>query len=402
MQCILAYMQDCPPPVDRRAIPHEQYSQHMQSYLRSCFCRASGLSEEQARNPETLQQGIAKLVSALVPAPQKPNTTSHKVREHVRQAKHSKAPDTGAATSGRHESTPDPSWLRPDTARASGYEFEAPTLIESKAAGDPLSSRASPAGLSRCLDLEYEDEGPGDIWQQDRARFSGGQGISLGLADLLGEAALAESPQMPSPSLRQEDRPHDWLDSILSPSNSQGLSDWLREDGQGNMRSRGSGSPDLSLTEDAEMPGMSPLAQPWGHLPSRSPQLADVMHPWAADSLPESSVSFDDCLDMDTDEQSCPDSQTGLPDEDLGFLETGYAAPSQETYRSGIEHSNLQKPRSYEQPDNGGSLPGSHGRDWLEEDLSASMPEGGNLEDTVSTGRLDPDLECDSSFVGLR
>ena len=52
-----------------QAIPHTEYSQHLQRCLSSRFCHASGLTLEQGQQPDLLQQGIALLVSALESGP---------------------------------------------------------------------------------------------------------------------------------------------------------------------------------------------------------------------------------------------------------------------------------------------------------------------------------------------
>ena len=302
---VLCLLQERQPLAHMPAVPPEKYAQHLKSFLLHRFCQASGLSEDQAGHPETMQQGIASFVSALeceLTKGKAAGTTSKTEMQHASTG----VVKTSAARSKSRQHVSAPSTLYSSKAKQQTYQTALPVVSQGRTPSDLLICSSDPARL-RGRGLP-QGMGAGALSQ---STLMGSKGVSQSLA---GEGSEAGLPALVAPNLGPDDCPHEWMDGIHNP----GLYlDTLHcEDDPDGMRCMHSSSPELLLTGDADMAGMSPNTL--GSLPSSSPKLADALQQYAADSLERELQNADICPDAEF-EQACGNDTRTAPEDDHFF-----------------------------------------------------------------------------------
>lgn len=297
---VFCLLQACQPSAEMPAVPPEKYAHHLQSFLLQRFCQASGLSREQAMHPEASQQGIASLVSALGCNANKSSAAAG-CKATDKQHASSGAARRPAAGSETFQHVSAPSILYPSRSKQRLYKSAPPVACEERTLSDSLFCSSDPAGLQEERGVSQGMRASAYPWRQqgkDQSASMGVQGVSLRFPE---DDFEAELPDLAASDLGPRDCLDSWMDSIHSPEPS--LDRVPHKDDRYSMHSMPSASPDLLLTEHADVAGMSPDAHTLGGLPS-SPQLADVLDQYAADSLQEKLLKADDYSDAEV-EQAC-------------------------------------------------------------------------------------------------
>ena len=354
-------------PVQMPAVPPEKYAHLLKSFLFQRFCEASGLSSDQARHPETLQQGIASLVSALdcnkssMAAGCARNDMQHAgkgaVRRPAADANKSSAvtgckitdkrPASKGATrmpaagSKTFQHVSAPSMLYQSRSKQQLHKSAPPALSKGGTLNELLFRSSDPAGLQEDKGLLQGMGATAYPWRQqgdNQNAFRGVQGVSLSLAEDDSEADL---PDVAASDLGPHDCLDSWMDSIHSPEPS--LDRVHRKDDRCSMHSMPSASPDLLLTEDADVAGMSPDAHTLGVLPS-SPKLADAFQQFAADSLQEKLLKTNDFSGAEVG-QACANGMGAAPagDSFLRLLSKGAEAELEATEMPDLRPPNMHR-----------------------------------------------------------
>ena len=262
------------------------------------FCQASGLSEQQAKHPETLQQGVTLLVSALNAGPRVPSIVPSKTSEPTapvtaatKAALASMEAEAAGQAQGKHSSAPG----RLCKAATQGQMRNNAVSFQTKggAAGRSLSISNRLAGFRYADSPTRTRSHP--LRAKEHDSFGDGllgvQGISLSLSGSLdqdvgadmAEALLPLSPpdlgcagegllgsqrvslslsasqehafgkaMHPSSLPDVEEDEIDWMDSmgVNSPAPSQSREHWLDQPYGDSMHIIASMAPGLPMTED--------------------------------------------------------------------------------------------------------------------------------------------------------
>ena len=330
-----------------QAIPHTEYSQHLQRCLSSRFCHASGLTLEQGQQPDLLQQGIALLVSALESGPRAAATAQQKRKtaDHAPRAGSAKADCAAAGEEGMCNA--DPSRQHASTAR-----IHTSINVASEFSKSFQVSMSHP-GICSTPDMA-EDAAFADDAQQGHLE-GGPQGnssdVSMSLSGSLQlTGAAEEQPEKcrlpfncfgrnslgkgtgsaPSPSISEECEGSDMKDSLHSPARR-----FL----------------DLPLADDIKMPSMGLFGHFEGSAITKSPQLADIFQQQTASihSPVEASISLHELNSLEGD---CEQDLTRDFDKDLAFLEEGSIVSGEEPFAIGqSDMQTLRCTRQFNQQD---------------------------------------------------
>ena len=236
-----------------QAVPHTDYSQHLQRCLSSRFCHASGLTREQAQQPDLLQQGIALLVSALESGPRAAATTQE--RKTADRAPRAGSTEAGRAAAGEEGvRCADPTCQHASTATV---RTSAGAVHERS---DPFGVIMSHPGIHLAPDLA-EDAALADDVQQTplKGGLQGSPGVSISLSGSLDFTAAAEEESencsLPSDSYGGASLGKG-MGSAPSPSLSE---EWGRWDVEDSLHSPAEGSHSLPSAHDIEVPSMACL-----------------------------------------------------------------------------------------------------------------------------------------------
>ena len=338
-------LQDCrQPPAQMPAAPPEKYTHHLKSFLLHRFCQASGLSDAQAGHPESLQQGIAMLVSALECSASRSCTAANKLTTDVKRLS-IEAVRTSAALQRTVQHVSAPSKLCPGKAKEMS-KTALPIRVQGRATSDPLFCSPYAAGLQEeRRGLSQGMKTSADLWRQQGVD----QSVLLGFKVFSPNVAVADPdarlPDTDPPHLEPDDCLDRWMDSMQGSEPS--LDRVHRNNNQdGNLRMP-SASPEFWLTEDADMADASPGASTLGMLPSSSPRLADALQQYAMDSLPQTTLDASNCADAEL-EQACAEDIRAPPERDtfLHNLSKGAECRLDASGRSDLQQWRMhQKPR---------------------------------------------------------
>ena len=312
-----------------QAIPHTEYSQHLQRCLSSRFCHASGLTPEQVQQPDLLQQGIALLVSALESGPGAAATAQQrKTADHASRAGSAKADRAAAGEEGVRGA--DPSRQHASTAAIHTSINGASEL------SIPFQVGMSHAGIRSAPDLA-EDAAFADDAQQ--AHSEGGlQGnysdVSMSLSGFLQlTGAAEEQPEKCSLPFNCFGRSSlgKGIGSAPSPSISEECEGWDMKD---SLHSPARRFLDLPLADDIKVPSMGLSGHLEGSAITRGPQLADIFQQQTADihSPVEASISLHELKSLEGD---CEQDLTKDFDKDLAFLEEGSIVSGEVPFATG-------------------------------------------------------------------
>ena len=370
-----------------QAIPHTEYSQHLQRCLSSRFCHASGLTPEQAQQPHLLQQGIDLLVSALESGPRAAATAQQKkTADHAPRAGSAKADRAAAGEEGVRGA--DPSRQHASTAAIHtsinvasefsnffqvsmshpGIRSSAPNMAEDAAFADDAlqaSSEGGPQGnnsvVSMSLSGSLQLTGAAEEQPEKRSwpfNYFGRNSLGNGVGSA------------PSPSISVECEGWDMTNSLRSPAR---------------------GRLDLPLADDIKMPSMGLIGHE-GSGVSRSPHLPDVFQQQTAESPVKASVSLHELSPLEGDHEQ----DLARPfDEDLAFLEKGSIVRHEELFATG--RSNMQTFSCTEQFNKQGTakgridedLPNCNGIDIADVEQAVGKD---SLQDLGGADELDTDL----------
>ena len=330
-------MQDCLPALTGRVIPHTEYSRHLRRCLSSRFCHASGLTKEQAQQPDLLQQGIALLVSALESGPRA--TASIQQRKTADSALQAGSTKAGSAAAGDERVCgTDPSRQHASTAVV---QTSAGAICERK---DPFC-----VSMSHALDLAdlAEDAALADNAQQVHLAggLQGNYGLSMSLSDSLDLTAAAEQEienSMPSKPCRPDSLGMG-MGTAPSPSRSE---DWDDREIKDRPLSPAGEFYGLSSAHQVGVPSMGLFGRFEQSVASRSPQLAEGFEQRTAGvhSLKKASVSLHELSPFPGDSEQALRRHS---DENLAFLEEGSIPRRGQLFATG--HSDMQALRCTEQ-----------------------------------------------------
>ena len=307
-------MQDCLPSRSGQAIPYTEYSQHLQRCLSSRFCHASGLTREQAQQPDLLQQGIALLASALESGPRAAATAQQrKTAHHAPRAESTQAgcaADVGARGA-------DPS--RQHASIASVHTSVGGACERS----NPFSVSMSRPGIYLTPDQAGNPILAGDAQQAHlESGLQGNPGVSISLSGSLDLTAAAEE-EAENCSLLSNCLGRNSLGKGMGSAPSPSLSEeWEGWDMQDSLHSPASELLGLPSAHGIEVPGTGLLGRFGSSVASRSPQLANVFQRQTAGvhSPVKASISLHELIPPHGDfEQNLRKHY----DEDLAFLEDG-------------------------------------------------------------------------------
>ena len=435
-------------------MPPERYLQQLQGRLLQRFCQASGLSKQQAKHPETLQQGITLLVSALDAGPKVPRIAPSKTSEPAapltaatKAALASMEAEAAGQAQGKNNSAPG----RLCKAATQGQMNNNALSFQTKdgAAGRSLGISNCLAGFRNADKPAHTRSNP--LLAREHDSFGDGllgvQGISLSLSGSLDQdigADIAEAllplsmPDMegagegllgiqrvslslsatqghafgkamhPSslPDVEQDEC--DWMKStdVNSPAPSQSREHWLDQHYGDSMHTIASMAPGLPMTED-EDEALSPgLAQTWP-LPCSSVQLGDAKEQQHAfNRMPE--LSLEMCLDasMDGVQQNSPESDAKWLDEGGRAKRMGKFAESLREV-SAPEHAMPQLDTKVDLLADNDKSPRGYTADWQDIASAGDTDEGQALQhpDAVFSGKREPSIilaESAHKFSGRR
>lgn len=308
---VLSLLQERQPLARMPAVPPDKYADHLKSFLLHRFAQASGLSKDQAGHPETVQQGIASLVSALecnVTKSRAGGTSSKTDIPHASTG----AARAFAARSKSRQHVSAPSTLYTSKGKQQMYKTALPGASQIRPSSDLLFCRSNPASLQRRGLPQGMGTRAVPRRQQSipQSALMGSKSVSLSPARDISEAVL---PDLGAPNLGPDDCPDEWMDSIHNPG--PYLDRALCEDDQDGMWCMHVSLPERLLTEDADMGETSPDAHTLASLPSSSPKLADALQQYAENSLQRELQDTDICPDA-AFEQACANDTRFAPDGD--------------------------------------------------------------------------------------
>ena len=324
-----------------QAIPHTKYSQHLQRCLSSRFCHASGLTPEQAQQPDLLQQGIALLVSALESGPKAAATAQQrKTADHAPHAGSAKAGSAAAGDEGVRGEDP----ICQHASTATGH-ISIGTACERS---NLFRVSISHPGIHLASDLAEDAALAGDAQQ---AHLEGGSpgtssDVSMSLSGSLHlTGAAEEQPEQCSLPFNCFGRNSlgKGIGSAPSPSISEECEAW---DMEASLHSPARGLLDLPLADEIKVPSMGLCGGFEDSLASRSPQLANAFQQQTADihSPVTASISLYELSAPEGDHEQ----DLARPfDEDLAFLEEGSSVRHEELFAT--DCSDMQTLRRTEQ-----------------------------------------------------
>lgn len=382
-------MQDCLPSMTGQAIPHTEYSQHLQRCLRSRFCHASGLTPEQAQQPDLLQQGIALLVSALESGPRAAAAAQQrKTAYHAPRAGSASAGSAAAGDERVHGADP----IRQHASMAMGHTSIGTACERSNLFRVSMSHPV----IHLAPDLAEDAALAGDAQQ---AHSEGGpqgtsSGVSMSLSGSLQLAGAAEEqPEKCSLPFNCFGRNSlgKGVGSAPSPDISEEYQDWGMKD---SLHSPARGLFDLPLADDIMVPSMGLFEHLQGSVASRSPQLADAFQQQTADvhSPVTASISL---YELSAPEGNHEQVLARPFDEDLAFLEEGRTVRHEAPFATG--RSDMHTSRCTEQFKKRGMAQGHIDKDLPNcNDLNFADAEQalgkGPMQDLEAADELDTDL----------
>ena len=372
-----------------QAVPYTEYSQHLQHCLSSRFCHASGLTPEQAQQPDLLQQGTALLVSALESGPRAAATAQQrKTADHAPRAGSAKADRAAAGEEGVRDA--DPSRQHASTAK-----IHTSINVASEFSKSFQVSMSHP-GIRSAPDMA-EDEAFADDAEQ--AHLEGGpQGnssdVSVSLSGSLQlTGAAEEQPEQCSLPFNGFGRNSlgKGIGSAPSPSISEECEAW---DMEASLHSPARGLLDLPLADDIKVPSMGLFGHLEGSVASRSPQLADAFQQQTADVHRPVTASIS-LYELSAPEGDHEQDLARPFDEDLAFLEEGSTVRHEAPFATG--RSDMHTSRCTEQFNKRGIAQGHIDKDLPNcNDLNFANAEQalgkGPMQDLEAADELDTDL----------
>ncbi len=368
------------------AVPPEKYAHHLKSCLLQRFCQASGLSEEQARHPEALQQGIASLVSALdCNANKRSAGTSREASD--KQHAGNGAVRRPAACSETFQHVSAPSILYPSRRKQLVYKPAPPVASKDRTLNDTLFHSSGPARQREDKSLPQSMEVSAYPWGKqgsDRDAFLGIQSVSLRFAEDDPEAELL--PDMAAPDTDPDDGLDGWMDSIHSPEPS--LDGGHRKGDYCSMHSMPSASFKMLLTERADMTDRSPNAHTLG-LPPSSPQLANALQEHAADRLQKSFLKAGKHVDAE---------QAYINDIGASLEEDSFLHMLNKGAEAELEETGLQELSKHQKPNDEAYGLGGRDEAWLHD--PADLQD--NASDLISDFEALADKDVDDVYPRAR